>query len=101
MGSPSSIQAVKSPVAVRLRAVLSTLNGFVMANDDAGLAKFAFIMQAVTDEVIEELEDKDEDAIKAFMMSMGEVIAWIGHGDNKKLPETMQAFARNLEPVEA
>ena len=80
---------------LRLQAVMSTLNGFVIANDETGLARFAFLMQALTDEVIEELTEKDEAVIGVFMEHMGDVIAWIAC-DDSRLPEEMQAFTRQL-----
>ena len=97
MESPSSTP-VASPVLVRLQAVMTTLNNFVISNDEAGFAKFAFLMQALTDEVIEELTEKDDDTIGYFMGGMGEVIAWIGHGDNERLPEPWKAFAEQIQP---
>jgi hypothetical protein len=78
---------------------MTTLNNFVIANDDSGMARFAFLMQALTDEVIEELDEKDEETIAGFMAQMGEVIAWIGHGDDSRLPEPLQAFAQQLDPL--
>lgn len=96
MESPSSTPEVRSPVVLRLQAVMSTLNGFVISNDETGMARFAFLMQALTDEVIEELTAKDEETIGVFMQHMGEVIAWIGHGDDERLPESMREFTRQL-----
>lgn len=96
MESPSSTPEPRSPVVQRLQAVMSTLNGFVIANDETGLARFAFLMQALTDEVIEELTEKDEETIGVFMEHMGDVIAWIGHGDDSRLPESMREFTRQL-----
>jgi hypothetical protein len=55
-------------------------------------------MQALTDEVIEELTDKDEEAVGIFMEQMGQVIAWIGHGDNDQLPEPIRQFAEDIQP---
>jgi hypothetical protein len=105
MESQSSILADRSPVILRLQAVMSTLNNFVIANDSGGLSKFAFLMQALTDEVIEELEDKDEEVIGDYMERMGEVIAWIGHGDTERLPDMLKPFADQIDrppvPVEA
>lgn len=106
MESQSSTPEARSPVIVRLQAVMSTLNGFVIQNDSGGLSKFAFLMQSLTDEVIEELEDKDEEVIGAYMERMGEVIAWIGHGDTERLPDILKPFAEQVEdrppvPVEA
>lgn len=85
-------------MVLRLQAVMTSLNGFVISNGDAGLARFAFLMQSLTDEVIEELSEKDEATIGNFMAQMGEVIAWIGHGDNDRLPEALKVFAEEIQP---
>jgi hypothetical protein len=100
-GPSSTLAVVRSPVVLRLQAVMTSLNGFVIANDETGLARFAFLMQALTDEVIEELTEKDEATIGGFMSQMGEVIAWIGHGDTSRLPEPLQAFADQIQPRES
>ena len=96
--SPSSTPEVNSPVAIRLRSVMSMLNGFVIENGDGQLSRYAFLMQALTDEVIEELTTKDEATIGAFMEGMGEVIAWIGHGDNERLPDPVRSIAEEIQP---
>lgn len=106
MESQSSTPEARSPVILRLQAVMSTLNSFVINNDTGGLSKFAFLMQSLTDEVIEELEDKDDELIGSYMERMGEVIAWIGHGDIDRLPDMLRPFAEQVEdrppvPVEA
>jgi hypothetical protein len=77
---------------------MSMLNGFVIENDDGQLGRYAFLMQALTDEVIEELTMKDEATIGTFMEGMGEVIAWIGHGDNERLPDPLRSFAEEIQP---
>lgn len=77
---------------------MNALNGFVINNDDGQLAKFAFLMQAVTDEVIEELTDKDDELLGSFMAQMGEVVAWIGHGDDSRLPDALRVFAEEVQP---
>ena len=97
-GSLSSIQAGKSPVVLRLQAVLGTLNSFVIQNgQETGFANFGFIMQSLTEELIEELDEKDEATVGAFMARMGEVIAWIGHGDDSRLPEELRPFAEAIQ----
>lgn len=106
MESLSSTPEVSSPVLVRLRAVISTLHGFAIQHGTGGLDKFSFLMQSLTDEVIEELEDQDEEVIAAYMERMGEIIAWIGHGDSERLPDMLRPFADGVEnrppvPVEA
>jgi hypothetical protein len=96
----SSIPEVKSAVVIRLQAVLKTLNQFVQTNGDAQTARFSFIMEAITEEVVEELEEKDDETIGFFMAQMGEVIAWVGHGDNSRLPANLREFAESINPSE-
>jgi len=74
------------------------LNTFVLENGDPGLARYVVIYQALTDEVIEELTERDNEAIGNYMEMMGQVISWIGHGDNDKLPATVRNFADKLQP---
>lgn len=101
MESPSSTPEVKPPVVLRLQVVLSSLNSFVIQNgQEVGFANFGLIMQSLTEELIDELEEKDEATVGAFMERMGEVIAWIGHGDDSRLPEELRPFAEVIqEPV--
>lgn len=96
-GQSSTLVVRRAPVVERLRAVMSALNSFVIHNSESDLVRFAFLMQALTDEVIEELEEVNEATIEALMMQMGEAIAWIGHGDTNRLPEPLRAFAEELE----
>ena len=97
----STLAGSRSPVVQRLAVVIGTLNNFVIENDDGGLARYAFIMQALTDEVIEELDDKDEPTVAYFMEQMGEVIAWIGHGDDSRLPEHLMPFVAQMRGTPA
>jgi predicted house-cleaning noncanonical NTP pyrophosphatase (MazG superfamily) len=77
---------------------MHTMNGHVISSGPSELARFAFLIQALTDEIIEELEDKDDERIGAMMQVMGEVLAWIGHGDDERLPELVRGFAEGREP---
>lgn len=96
-----SIQEDKPPVVIRLEAVLNMLNNFVLENGDPSLARYVVIYQALTDEVIDELTERDDEAIGVFMEMMGDVISWIGHGDNDRLPDTVRDFAERLKPTPA
>lgn len=78
---------------------MNALNSFVIQGADPSLTKFAFLMDALTEEVIAELEEKDDELIGAFMAQMGDVIAWIGHGDNERLPDSLRMFAEEIEPT--
>lgn len=99
--STSSPVPDRPPVVVRLEAVLNMLNNFVLENGDPSLARYIVIYQALTDEVIEELEERDSEAIGMFLEMMGEVISWIGHGDNARLPDMARDFAERFQPTPA
>ncbi len=77
------------------------LRTFIEQNQDgSGLGRMAFLMTTITDELTEELAEHDELAIRAFMFQIGEVISWIGHGDNERLPEAVRPFAETIQPSE-
>lgn len=89
----SSIPAVKPGVILRLEYVVNTLHNFIADNDDSGtMARFSFITRAMIEEIGEELAERDEATLEGFMAQIGEVIAWVGHGDQTKLPENLREF---------
>lgn len=78
---------------------MNSLHNYIEENDDSGtMARFSFITRAMIEEVGEELSDRDEETMQGFMAQIGEVIAWIGHGDASQLPDNMRAF---VEPAKA
>lgn len=94
MVGQSSTRAVKPAVIQRLEYVVGTLHNFIAENDDSGtMARFSFITRAMIEEIGEELVERDEETLQAFMAQIGEVIAWIGHGDPAKLPANLREFA--------
>lgn len=58
----------------------------------------AFFMSTMTDEIAEELVELDEMQVRMFMYQIGEVISWIGHGDNDRLPDGVREFAEMVQP---
>jgi hypothetical protein len=63
------------------------------------MGHLAFIMSTMADELAQELEELDEFQVRAYMYNIGEVIAWIGHGDNSRLPEMVREFAEKIYPT--
>lgn len=61
-------------------------------------ARLGFVMEIVTNELAEELGELDETQTRLFMYQIGEVISWIGHGDNSRLPEGVRPFAETVQP---
>lgn len=89
----SSILVVKPAVILRLEYVVDTLHNFIAANDDSGtMARMSFITRAMIEEISEELVERDEETLQAFMAQIGEVIAWVGHGDHSRLPDNLREF---------
>jgi serine/threonine protein kinase HipA of HipAB toxin-antitoxin module len=97
--APSSLVLAEPPHIARLKGVIGTLRKVIEANQDgSGLGRMAFVMTTFTDELAEELRDLDEIQIRVFMMQIGEVISWIGHGDNERLPDVVREFAEMVQP---
>lgn len=92
---------VKPAVIQRLEFVVTTLQGFIEENDESGMmARFAFVTRAMMDEVSEELQERDEETLQMFMYQIGEVIAWVGHGDMDRLPENLRQFVEPRREIE-
>lgn len=98
--SPSSLVVADPPHIARLKGVLTVLRTFIEQNQDgSGMARMGFVMTTIGNELAEELVDMDELQIRVFLAQIGEVIAWIGHGDNTRLPDSVRVFAENVQPT--
>lgn len=82
----------------RLKGVVHVLENFIKTNDDGGFGRMAFFMSTVTGELAEELSELDELQVRLYMFQIGEVISWIGHGDNSRLPDGVREFAEMVQP---
>jgi len=65
------------------------------------LSRMAYFMSTITDELAEELSQLDEIQVRVYLFQIGEVISWIGHGDNTRLPETLRELAEQINPTGA
>jgi|SRR5215831_19904256 len=98
--SQSSTLAVKPAVIERLEFVVGALHSYIEENDDSGtMARFSFVVRAMIEEIGDELAERDEETLQLFMAQIGEVIAWIGHGDPSKLPDNLRAFVETPGPA--
>jgi hypothetical protein len=78
---------------------MSALSSFIQTNQDgSGLGRMAVIMTAFGNELADEMTDLDEMKTRLIMAQTGEVIAWIGHGDNSRLPDIVRDFAESIQP---
>jgi hypothetical protein len=88
-----------NPTIDRLRGVIRMLRNAIEENDDgSGMARFAFLITTFTDELAEEFRDIDEVRMRLYMFQVGEMISWIGHGDNERLPDSIRGFADLIQP---
>ena len=97
---PSGLAVVEPGHILRLKGVLKTLTGIISESQDAHpLGRMAFLMTTISEEVAEEMREYDEMTMRLFMFQIGEVISWIGHGDNERLPDNVRAFAELIQPT--
>lgn len=95
----SSLVPAEPPHIARLRGVMLSLMRYVQANSDGSmLGRMAPILMSFAEEMSDELGELDELTIRAYMFQIGEVISWIGHGDNERLPEGVKPFAEMIQP---
>lgn len=96
-----TLARVDNPTAQRVKGVLYAMRTVIETNaPSSSMSKMAYIiLPALADEMCAEMEDLDEMTIRVIMAQIGEVIAWIGHGDNSRLPESLQEFAEGVQPT--
>lgn len=79
---------------------MHTLRSYIEQNQDgSGLGKMAFLMTTVTDELCYELEDLPPEMMELYLAQIGEMIAWIGHGNNEQLPPNIRPMAEGIQPT--
>lgn len=57
-----------------------------------------FLLNIASGELCDELSELDEMQVRVYLYQMGEVISWVGHGDNSRLPEQLREFAQKIQP---
>lgn len=91
---------VAEPLIVRrLRLVMEQLTQAAQrGNGDSKYARYAWVMQGVMDEVLDELAADgnvgmtDADTLAAWFIQFGKVVEWCGSGDESVLPETIRPY---------
>lgn len=98
--SPSTILAVAEAGHIRrLKGVVHVLENFIRTNGDGNMARMSFFMSTIVDEMAEELDELDEKQVRLYLFEIGEVISWVGHGDNSRLPDHLIGFAEMVQPT--
>jgi hypothetical protein len=90
----------ENPIYRRLTGVIGGMTDFVQTNRGKadGMAKMAWVMSVMAEEVVEELKEmRSDEELSLYLAMIGEVISWIGHGDMSRLPEFLKPFAMAIE----
>lgn len=96
----SSLVLVEPPHITRLKGVMNALATFIRDNQDGSpMGKMGIIVSSFGNEIAEEMSDMDALKTRIYMAQVGEMIAWIGHGDNERLPESVRWFAEGIQPT--
>jgi hypothetical protein len=97
----SSLVLADPPHIVRFKGLMVMLRKVIERNNDgSGMARMGFLLTTLADELGEEMRDVPEPMLRGILYQCGEVIAWVGHGDNFRLPENLQEFAQQIQPQE-
>jgi hypothetical protein len=86
----STLESASPPAVLRLRAVLAELTSFVGSRGTGKQKRMAFVMRRIATDVCEELQESDPETISAYFDQMGQVISWIGTGDDDSLPSALK-----------
>lgn len=100
MGAGQTLALADNATAKRVKGVLYAMQTLIENSaPSSGMSKMALIiLPALADEMTAEMEDLDEMTIRVIMSQIGEIIAWIGHGDNSRLPDSLRDFAEGIQP---
>lgn len=77
---------------------MTVLTEVVKQSDDSQYSRMGFLLSIASGELCDELTELDETTIRVYLYQMGEVISWVGHGDNSRLPEALRQFAEKIQP---
>lgn len=106
---PSITQgAADAPVARRLRIIMTQLSAYARqpvrdgenASKASKYARYAWVMQGMFEEVLDELSVTDADVLGGWFEQFGKIIEWCGSGDDSVLPDAMRAYLSENHPGE-
>jgi len=62
-------------------------------------SRYAWVMQSMFDEVMDELaDDTSADTIAVWFEQFGKIVEWCGSGDDSLLPPQMRAYLAEQHP---
>lgn len=86
----------------RLRIVMNQLTSFATRASDDKLSRYAWVLQAVFEETVDELVERgtDEVTLQEWFVYFGKIVEWCGSGDEKILPPHVRRFLAENHPQE-
>jgi hypothetical protein len=63
-------------------------------------SRYAWILDSMMDEVIDEISDADDEKIGSWFEQFGKIIEWCGTGDTESLPPSLRKYLTEAYPQE-
>lgn len=96
----SSLVRVEPAHILRLKGIINQLRTVIERDSDGGgMARMAILLSTFADEIADELSEMPEMKVRLYMYQVGQIISWIGHGDNDMLPDGVREFAELIQPT--
>lgn len=87
------------PVVARLRVVMHQLATYAQRGPQNKYSRYAWVMQSMFDEVMDELAgDTDDTQIAGWFEQFGKIIEWCGSGDDSILPPGVRSYLTQQHP---
>jgi hypothetical protein len=78
---------------------MSQLSAYAQSGPANKYSRYAWVMQSMFDEVMDELaDDTDHELIASWFEQFGKIVEWCGSGDDSVLPESVRAYLAQKHP---
>ncbi len=85
---------------VDLRIVMTQLSQFAGRNQGSKYSRYAWVLQSMMDEILDELADVDSVTMGKWFVDFGKIVEWCGSGDETVLPDSVRAYLAENHPQE-
>ena len=96
----STLILAEPPVVRRLRIVMTQLSQFAGRNQGSKYSRYAWVLQSMMDEILDELADIDSVTMGKWFVDFGKIVEWCGSGDETVLPDSVRAYLAENHPQE-
>jgi hypothetical protein len=78
---------------------MTQLSGYAQRGPASKYSRYAWVMQAMMDEVLDELgQDTDAEQIASWFEQFGKIVEWCGSGDDSILPDSVRRYLADSHP---